>query len=94
MYISERSVESVGSWMVEVYLKDDGDGGDVDEVVVFDCFLPNLIIEEVVAAASDDPANPSALLRKYAKMTPKCFGSRSINTASPAYSKFASARKT
>eukprot|EP00984_Skeletonema_dohrnii_P027600 scaffold17198_cov72-Skeletonema_dohrnii-CCMP3373.AAC.1 len=51
-------------------------------------------MEEVVAAASDDPTNPSALFRKYSKINSKCFGFRSINTASPAYSKLASARRT
>ena len=76
MYISERSFESVGSWMVEVYLNDGGEG----KVPV--CFLPSLSMDDVAAAASDDPTNnPSALLRKYAKITSKCFGSRSMNIA-------------
>ena len=88
-------MESVGSWIDEVYLKD-GVGDVVATLVVFDCFLPNRTSEDVVAAASDDPTSPSALFRKYAKIIPKCFGSRSINTAllSAAYSKLASARKT
>lgn len=70
-------MESFGSWMDVVYLKDAG-ADDDDEV---DCFLPNFRIWEVVsAAASDDPTNPSALFRKYAKIKSKCLGSRSINT--------------
>lgn len=84
-----------------MYLKDLAGGGDDDEV---DCFLPNRKREEVVAATWDDPTKPSALFRKYVKITPKCLWSRSMNTAlfvtdelllfAPAYSKLDSARRT
>lgn len=98
-------MESFGNWMDVVYLNDAGAEVDDDDDDELDCFLLNFRMEEVVAAASDDPTNPSALFRKYDKIKSKCFGSRSINTASetdelllllfaPAYSELASARRT